>query len=135
MSPFNLQTEATMDSEAEGIVNPDRALERLGGSRTLYANVVGRFLDDTAGNFAQLRAAVSSENRPQIKRMAHSLKGLAAMCGAESMHDVLAGLEICDDTKGPEEVVDLMARVDAEMGIAHKVLRPYRETSAAERSA
>jgi HPt (histidine-containing phosphotransfer) domain-containing protein len=127
MSQINQHFEATVDSEPEGIVNPERAIERLGGSKSLYANVVGRFLDDTAGNFSQLRQAVEADNRPRVKRMAHSLKGLAAMCGAESTHDALAGLEMCDGVKDHVDIVDLLARVDAEMLIAQRALTPYRE--------
>jgi HPt (histidine-containing phosphotransfer) domain-containing protein len=118
------------DGSPQAVVNPEKAIERLGGSRSLYANVVGRFLDDTSGNFALLRQAVRAGDLSQIKRTAHSVKGLAAMCGAISVQDALAALEVADNQDKDVSMTALLSRVDAELSEARKVLQPFRaETS------
>jgi HPt (histidine-containing phosphotransfer) domain-containing protein len=128
MSQRTSQTKGVQESEPiEGIVNPDRAIERLGGSDSLYANVVRRFLDDEAGNFALLRQAIMAQDAALTRRSAHSLKGLAAMCGAESVHDALSSLENHDPGDGEASPLELLSRVDAEMAIAKQVLQPYRD--------
>jgi HPt (histidine-containing phosphotransfer) domain-containing protein len=130
MSQRSIQPKAVQEPEPiEGIVNPDRAIERLGGSCTLYSNVVRRFLDDEAGNFALLRQAIVAHDAPLTKRSAHSLKGLAAMCGAESVHDALSSLENHDSAEEEASPAEMLSRVDSEMAIAKQVLKPYRDGS------
>ena len=127
---MSLRTRQNVSAQApdaiEGIVNPDRAIERLGGSRSLFGNVVGRFLDDVAGNFALLRQAIVAHDVSLMRRSAHSLKGVAAMCGAESVHDTLSSIENSNPKDEDAAPAELLSRVDAEMAIARNVLHPYR---------
>jgi HPt (histidine-containing phosphotransfer) domain-containing protein len=95
--------------------------------RSLYANVVGRFLDDTAGNFVKLRHALHQENFSSIQAAAHSLKGVAAMCGATCVEATLSELELAAKKRDSSSLQELSERLEREMRTARSVLAPFRE--------
>lgn len=59
------------------------ALKRMGGNVELLAQVIGFFVDDAPGLLASLKAARAAGNGPEVKRAAHSLKGLVVNFDAE----------------------------------------------------
>ncbi len=97
----------------------------------LYADILGRLLEDRSGVHAQLRSAVDSGDPARVQAMAHSMKGLALMCGAVSVGDAAVALEGAakEAMASGAEVADmqqLMSRLDAEMAAARIILAPYR---------
>ena len=132
MTQVSTDIDPAAEKEAtHGIVNCEKAIERLGGSRSLFANIVGRFLDDSAGSYSTLQQAITGDEPQKIKRAAHSLKGLAAMCGAESVHEALANLEAASGSERHEDgVTALFSRVESEMCEARKALQAFREGAA-----
>ena len=119
----NNLTEVQADCHCE----PERAIERLGNMRTLYANVVGRFVNDSAGNFTKLCAAVDAGDLKAIHHTAHSLKGLAAMCGAAGVEAILCDLEAAGAAEDATQVPALYHRLESAMTETRRVLSPYRE--------
>lgn len=115
---------------SEHACEPERAIERLGGMRTLYASVVTRFLDDSAGNLARLRQAMSAGDTRLVRQYAHSLKGLAAMCGAVRVEEVLAELEAITSDSFEAQRDELDVRLDRTVREASTLLQPFREGSA-----
>ena len=109
---------------------PERAIERLGNMRALYANVVARFVDDSAGNFAKLRQAVESGDLKAMHQTAHSLKGLAAMCGAVGVESILCELESAAVSEDAAEVPALYHRLGRAMTETRGKLAAYRQPAA-----
>ena len=109
--------------------DPQLAISRLGGKRSLYANVVGRFLDDSAQYFVRLRRAVIAEDLPAIQQTAHCLKGVAAMCGASRVEATLSELEATALQMDLEPLKELSDRLETEMSSARAALDPYRQPS------
>jgi len=115
----------TPTDDGECVCEPDRAIQRLGNMRTLYANVVSRFVADSAGNFARLSAAVAANDRQVINQTAHSLRGLAAMCGATGVVTILGELEAAGTTEDNDEIVELHERLKRAMTRTQQALSPY----------
>jgi HPt (histidine-containing phosphotransfer) domain-containing protein len=117
---------ASASASPTGICRPQEAIERLGGLPDLYADVLGRLLDDKSGGHERLRAAVFGGDGSQIRAAAHSLKGLAMMCGTVSVAEMAAALESAGRAGEASQWRQLLARLDAEMVAARIILAPYR---------
>lgn len=76
------------------VVDSDRAIERLGGSRDFYRTVVGVFRQDCVVQHAGLREALAAADYPVALRQAHTLKGLAATVGANGLAAAAAHTEV-----------------------------------------
>lgn len=111
---------------AVGICRAQEAIGRLGGLRDLYSDVLGRLLTDKTGVYARLHHAVKVQDAAEVHAAAHSLKGLAMMCGAISVADVAAALEEAGRTEDLSEAKALLAKLAAEMAAARIILAPYR---------
>jgi HPt (histidine-containing phosphotransfer) domain-containing protein len=95
---------------------------------SLYAEVVARFVDDTAGNFAKLRSAIAAGDLRLTHQTAHSLKGLAAMCGAVGVESILDEIETAGREEDSELVADCSVRLKLAMDATRIALTPYRQT-------
>lgn len=69
------------------------AIERLGGDVQLYQELVQCFLDDSSGLLPAVQRAIQQRDANALHRAAHSLKGLAASCGATMVVNAAARLE------------------------------------------
>ncbi|HEV3006907.1 MAG TPA: Hpt domain-containing protein [Pirellulales bacterium] len=110
---------------------PAAAIERMGGLSDLYAVILGRFLDDSAGTYTRLCAAVAREDgsvvyQEAVHYLAHSFKGLAAMCGADRVAEAAAALETAGRAGQTREFATLLARIEVELSVARELLAPYR---------
>ena len=117
---------AAVGSRATGVCRPQDAIARLGGLPDLYADVLGRLLEDKSGSLLRLRSAVATADADQIHAAAHSLKGLALMCGADSVADAAAALEAAGRAKSLSDAGSLLLKLIAEMAAARIILAPYR---------
>jgi HPt (histidine-containing phosphotransfer) domain-containing protein len=112
-----------------GDCRPKEALERLGGMMELYGEVVDRFLNDDAGTIVKLHTASELGDLMKARDAAHSLKGMAAMCGAVSVAGVAAAIEQVAQTGHFSLLASLNRRLDTEMSNAKVSLRPYSHRS------
>jgi HPt (histidine-containing phosphotransfer) domain-containing protein len=69
----------------------DDVMNRLGGDRQLFSDVVGLFLEDCPIGVAAIRSAIDRRDAEALTRAAHALKGAAATFSA-------AGLVAAADT-------------------------------------
>ncbi|MBK8061601.1 MAG: Hpt domain-containing protein [Gemmatimonadetes bacterium] len=83
-------------------------VQRIGG-RDLLTKVIGLFRTTSEQRLGAMRAAVAGDERQQLSRLAHAMKGSAAQVGAESLRAVSAALEKEAVGLGP---ADLSARID-----------------------
>ena len=109
-----------------GECRPKEALDRLGGMRDLYSEVLDRFLEDRAGTLTKLHSAADSGDLIRARDAAHSLKGLAAMCGAVSVAGIAAAIEQVAQTGHFSLLEALNKRLDGEMSNARTVLGEFR---------
>jgi HPt (histidine-containing phosphotransfer) domain-containing protein len=103
----------------------EAAIDRLGGDVELYRDLVDRFLDDSAGTRRQIELAIESGDGAKLHGASHSLKGLAASCGATAAAEALAELESLGRTNDLAAVPRSWTRFQAEMKRTAQVLAPY----------
>lgn len=109
-----------------GICRPEEALARLGGYRDIYADTLASFLKDEDNFFGRIGEEIEKGNVAEVRRLAHTLKGFAAMCGAVSVSEVASLLEhSChpggDGGMGPA----YYARLRREFALCHGQLAEY----------
>ncbi len=71
---------ATLDS-----FNMEAALMRLADNQKLYLSLLIRFRENYRENVQEIRSALQAEDLPLARRLAHSLKGVAATIGADEL--------------------------------------------------
>jgi HPt (histidine-containing phosphotransfer) domain-containing protein len=122
-------TESAARMRRGGDVEPcceiEAAIERLGGDVELFKDLVDRFLDDSAGTRRKIEMAVESRDGALLHGAAHSLKGLAASCGAVAAADALAELESLGRACEFAQVPEAWSRFQAEMESTAEALAPY----------
>ena len=104
--------------------------DSLMGNETLARRIVRRFVDDMPIQIARLAEAVSDGNAPQVRLVAHSIKGAAASVSGPEMRDASWKLE----QQGRDG--DLTAAVDAlrELSASFERARPVMENFCREES-
>lgn len=94
------------------------ALERVMGDRPMLQRVLGRFSLDYRDAGARLRAAHDAQDTPLAQRIAHTIKGAAAMIGAQRLHELALTLEqqLKDGTAAASQATQAsFAQLDAEL--------------------
>jgi signal transduction histidine kinase/DNA-binding response OmpR family regulator len=76
-----------------GGFNIETAMEQLEGDRELLAELVALFLEELPVLVGNLRAALDKNDSVAVGRVAHKLKGSAAVFGATNLADLLAQME------------------------------------------
>jgi HPt (histidine-containing phosphotransfer) domain-containing protein len=68
-------------------------LARVGGDRTLMADIVRLFLEDHPSRLATIRAAIDANDANTLRVAAHGLKGAAGNLGAMAVYEATSALE------------------------------------------
>ena len=89
------ETSAPLSAAAESpaVLSVERALARLAGNRSLYAQMARMFAAEQGESALQLVKALQQGDRDEASRAAHTLKGVAATLGAEALSALAAQLE------------------------------------------
>jgi signal transduction histidine kinase/HPt (histidine-containing phosphotransfer) domain-containing protein/ActR/RegA family two-component response regulator len=114
------------------ITNPDtprldtaRAISNLGGDRSLYAQVVQIFLDDTVTQLASLDQAVTMGDFVTARRAAHTIKGTSATLGAELLRRVALVMEKACESGDLAAIAGADPAFRAEIAATSAALRAY----------
>ena len=70
------------------------SVERLGGDRELYIEIVNLYLEDAPTQFRILKDSVQDGDLHSIERQAHSLRSASANVGARRVEEVAAAIEL-----------------------------------------
>jgi PAS domain S-box-containing protein len=108
--------------EVVGGINRRRGLANLEGNARLYAKLLTEFRRDYRQTHHQLRAALIAGDRDTAHRLAHTLKGVAAVLGAQQLSTCAAAVEraIKDDCIGPIDA--LLADITVALGTVFTTL-------------
>ncbi len=79
-----------------GEFDRNAALASVGGDEVLFAEVVGLFLDDCPRILAEIEQAIARADATQLKRSAHTVRGLAGTFSLSAVFEAALALE----TKG-----------------------------------
>jgi HPt (histidine-containing phosphotransfer) domain-containing protein len=101
-------------------------LESVGNDREFLGELVGTFLDQSAGQFAELQAAAARGDIAEVRRSAHTLKANAATFGITDLERAsreLEGRAHAGDLAGTEPLVTSIGDALAEARPALESLR------------
>ena len=104
-------------TEANSRINRHGALQRLGGDVDLLADMIGFFIEDVPALLETARNTLESEDLPELRRAAHSIKGLAANLGAATAIDSARAVEDAAKVNDLRRARDLMPRMELEIGL------------------
>jgi len=87
--------EAQIFSQLQGVEGLDTAvgLLRVVGKKSLYVNLLNRFVNGQGQAARQIQSALEQDDWPSAERVAHTLKGVAANIGAQTLQLQAAELE------------------------------------------
>lgn len=94
---------------AAQVLAVDKALARLAGNRSLYAQMARMFGQEQAESVRQLRQALERQDHEEAARAAHTLKGVAATLGAEVLSEMSAKLERALRKRTGADVIERLA--------------------------
>lgn len=92
-------------------------LERMMGDRGMYLRVLARFRSDYSDNAARLRAAIGAGDIVLAHRIAHTLKGAAAMIEARGLRALAVDVEqlLRTGAAGDPQLPPLLDQMEAEL--------------------
>ncbi len=74
-------------------VDLQEGLERAGGDREFYRELLQMMMDEAPTQLAAIRQGLAENNASAVSRAAHGLKGAAANLAAHDVRDVASRLE------------------------------------------
>jgi len=101
------------------------AIARLGGDKSLLADLIGFFFEDAFPLLAKMHESFARHERESARQAAHSLKGLAANFGAARAVAALQAIEHMGD--GSADCAELERDVDCEVAKLAAALADYSE--------
>ena len=101
------------------------ALVRTMGNREFYLQLLTRFRDDQHDAVDRITKALEGEQQVLAERLAHTLKGVAALVGADHICDLAGELEasIHVGAKGPV-LSEMLDQIGADMRLLIVALEP-----------
>jgi HPt (histidine-containing phosphotransfer) domain-containing protein len=87
------RNEITSANTQQNVFDLDGTLRRLGGDTGLLADLVQLYAEDSPDLLRRLAAGIELGQSDQVRRAAHSLRGLAANFGAADLTGILHRLE------------------------------------------
>lgn len=84
------------------------------GEAGLVEEVLSVFQSDTAERIAAMRAASARDDRTEIRKQAHALKGSSGQVGAAGLAERCRALEISAGTVSAAELAEMVAGIGRE---------------------
>lgn len=93
-------------------VDMERLRDASSGDEELQQELIEIYLDQMSENIATLKAAVKSNKRDEVKRIAHTLAGGSATCGMTAVIPLLRELEHDERAASPDRALPLIDRIE-----------------------
>ena len=94
------------------------------GEPDFVTELIDLFLNDTAVQLESLRVAVSNNNVPEVRRLAHLVKGSSGNIGAGGMAELCQEMETLEGTSSTEQA--LLAKLEEEFLQVAKAFKAQR---------
>jgi two-component system sensor histidine kinase/response regulator len=113
-------TERSRSEQSRGIepvkpIDLETALNRFGGDKEFFKEMVGEFLGYVPKQLEKLTEAVERGDAKVVEREAHSLKGAAGNLSAKPMANLALQLELLGRTKDLAEAKEKLGNLKAEL--------------------
>ncbi len=90
------------------------ALEVVAGSKDLFQEIAGMFLEDLPGNLSKIRKEIADGNAPALELAAHSLKGSVGNFGAKRAYEAAYQLEKLGKEGKMGDAADALSKLEKE---------------------
>jgi len=101
-------------------------LERLGGNKKLYQEVVTLFLQDVPGQISSLQEAINSGDVTKAQNQAHTLKGASGNVGAVGLQKVAFQIEKACKGGNLKDAVEMLEMINVEFGELKHIIAPQK---------
>ena len=104
---------AAVAARKPSAVDLEAALERLGGDRELYVELVEVFRNECPGVAAEIRRAIDERDLRVLQRSAHTLRGASSNLGAVAVSEAALELErraATKDVEGSSEQFEILQK-------------------------
>ena len=99
------------------------------GEPDFVTELIDLFLDDTAVQLESLRVAVSKNDVPEVRRLAHLVKGSSGNIGATGLAELCHEIEKLDRDIGPykSDVQNLLLKLQDEFRQVSEAFKAHRQ--------
>jgi HPt (histidine-containing phosphotransfer) domain-containing protein len=104
-----------MKGNESHVVDLDQALDRVGGDRELYRELLDMLFEDASEQVRDMREAIGRGDAQRVERVAHSLKGAAASLEAGPVRDAALWLEMLGREVTLAGAAEALAELEAEL--------------------
>ena len=108
-------------------VSIENGLMRVGNNRNLYQKLLSQFRSGNEETVANIRETMTAGDLATAARMAHTVKGVAANLGADTLAGAGAELETAFKQGKLEGVEVLIASFETELGVVMEGIRFFEE--------
>lgn len=95
------------------------------GEPDFVTELIDLFLNDTAVQLQSLRAAVSKNDVPEVRRLAHLVKGSSGNIGAVGLADLCQEMEKAEGVSGSEQT--LLTKLEEEFLLVAEAFNSQRQ--------
>ncbi|GAB4486476.1 MAG: hypothetical protein Fur0016_13740 [Anaerolineales bacterium] len=120
--------ETALPEEILKCLDTGPALARLGGNLALYHRILVMFREENATKAQAIRHAIQTNDLPQARRLAHTLKGVAGTIGANTLMEAAQKLESAILGEQREAIDDSIELVE------HHLTRVLEATASLEKA-
>lgn len=101
-----------MTTTTESPVQLEEALNRVGGDREFFGELLEMFLEEFPAQAKQMREALDSGNAESLSGVAHTLKGAAASLSAVHIREIAARIEGAGRQRQLDSVAEQLDQLD-----------------------
>ncbi|HCY87421.1 MAG TPA: hypothetical protein DHV36_19970, partial [Desulfobacteraceae bacterium] len=110
-------------------IDVDAGLARTAGKKTLYMNMLGKFVTSFSDAVNEIDTALAGENPSEAQRIAHTVKGVSGTIGATDLQTVAASLESAIKNGEQDRYQELLTAFEKTLAQVLAVLKPISETA------
>ncbi|PKH85302.1 response regulator [Colwellia sp. Bg11-28] len=107
-------------------INTSAGLAVANGNKSLYVKLLGRFVSGQDDFVERFKVAMLKQDKEEVTRFAHTLKGSAGNIGANALQGYADQLElVCANDANTDELVNLLDQVTEELTLVLNELTEY----------
>ena len=98
-------------------ISLENGLSRVGGNRTLYLRLLGKFLHDFENSVCQIQDALTNNELTLAQRLAHTVKGVAGNIGAQNIQKSAGIVELAVKEKNLSDINKPLERLALDLSM------------------
>jgi len=119
-------TEDFTESTVKPDIDAEQGVKRINGNRKLYWKLLNEFYDEYSDFASEIRGEISFENKEEVTRKAHSIKGVAGNIALNSMHETAKDLEESFIYNQTDKIPNLLEKLTNEFEKLKKYIEENR---------